>query len=67
MKKIIPSLLLSLFSFPIADLMRYIFFHILPPYGDSGIALISCVIGVNFISLITAIAVINKKEAGGKQ
>ncbi|OMD08172.1 hypothetical protein BJP50_31045 [Paenibacillus odorifer] len=63
MKKIIPSIILSLLSFPLANLMLFIYFKILPPYGSSEIALLSCVISINFISFIIAFyAVIDNKN-----
>lgn len=55
MKKLIPSFLLSFFSFPIAALLRYIYFFILPSYGSAEAALLSIVISLNTISLIMVI------------
>lgn len=54
MKKLLPSILLSFFSFPLANLLRYIYFFILPPYGSAEAALMSIVISLNTISLIIA-------------
>lgn len=55
MKKILPSILLSFFSFPIANLLRYIYFYTLPDYGSADMALLSIVISLNVISLIIAL------------
>lgn len=58
MKKLLPSLLLSFFSFPLGDLLRFIYFHILPSYGSAEIALLSIVISLNVISLIYALYIL---------
>lgn len=52
MKTLWPCILLSLLSFPLAVLLRYLYFNILPPYGSEDIALLSCVISINVVSLI---------------
>lgn len=55
MKKLLPSILLSFFSFPLGVLLRYIYFHALPEYGSAEIALLSIVISLNVVSLIFAL------------
>ncbi|NRR21349.1 hypothetical protein [Brevibacillus sp. MS2.2] len=63
MKTLLPSILLSLLSFPLAVFLRLLYFNILPPYGSGDIALLSCVISINVISLILGIkAVITNKQ-----
>jgi|GEM_PF-3729313 len=59
MKKLLPSLLLSFFSFPLGVLLRVIYFYILPRYGSAEIALLSIVISLNVISLIYALYILN--------
>ena len=63
MKKLLPSILLSFFSFPLGFLLRYIYFFTLPYYGDGGVALLSIVISLNMISLIMSMnAIANTKK-----
>ena len=63
MKKLLPSILLSFFSFPLGCLLRYIYFFTLPYYGDAGVALLSIVISLNMISLIMSMnAIANTKK-----
>ena len=63
MKKLLPSILLSFFSFPLGCLFRYIYFFTLPSYGDAGVALLSIVISLNMISLIMSLnAIANTKK-----
>ena len=63
MKKLLPSILLSFFSFPLGCLLRYIYFFTLPSYGDAGVALLSIVISLNMISLIMSMnAIANTKK-----
>lgn len=59
MKKLLPSILLSFFAFPLGCLLRYIHFNILPSYGSAEMALLSIVISLNIISLIMALNAIN--------
>lgn len=44
--------LLSFFSFPLGCLLRFIYYMILPDYGDPGIALLSIVISLNVTAII---------------
>ncbi|MGG1664500.1 hypothetical protein [Brevibacillus sp. NRS-1366] len=64
MKTILPSILLSLLSFPLAVLLRFLYFYVLPPYGSAETALLSCVISINVVSLIIGYQAItnNKKD-----
>jgi hypothetical protein len=63
MKSILPSIILSFFSFPLAVFLRYLYFFTLPSYGSAEIALLSIVISINVISLIIGFkAVINNKK-----
>lgn len=63
MKKLLPSILLSFFSFPLGCLLRYIYFFTLPSYGDAWVALLSIVISLNMISLIMSLnAIANTKK-----
>ncbi|WP_152623373.1 hypothetical protein [Aneurinibacillus migulanus] len=64
MKSILPSIVLSLLSFPLAVLLRFLYFNILPPYGSADIALLSCVFSINIVSLIIGFKAVtnNKKE-----
>ena len=63
MKKLLPSILLSFFSFPLGCFLRYIYFFTLPSYGDAGVALLSIVISLNMISLIMSLnAITNTKK-----
>jgi len=59
MKKLLPSILLSFFSFPLATLLSYIYFFTLPSYSAEA-ALLAIVISLNTISLIIAIFNIKK-------
>ena len=59
MKNLLPSFLLSFFSFPLAYLLGYIYFFILPSHGSAE-SLISIVISLNTISLIIALYTITK-------
>ena len=58
--KLLLPVLLSFFSFPLAVLLRVIYFIILPNYGDAGIALLSIVISLNVTAIILALNQLKK-------
>ena len=62
MKKLLPSILLSFFSFPLGCLLRYIYFFTLPSYGSGEVALLSIVISLNMISLIMSLNAIGNTK-----
>jgi hypothetical protein len=64
MKVILPSILLSLLSYPIAILLRLLYYYIVPTIGGAEVVLLSCVISINVVSLIIGFHAItnNKKE-----
>lgn len=49
------SLLLSFFSFPLSNFLRFIYLNILPDYGDGRVALLIIVISLNVTALIIAL------------
>ncbi len=62
MKKIVPSIVLSLFSLPLAHLFTYLLFCLSPRFGGTT-SFYSFVISLNFIALIIALAAISNGKS----
>ncbi len=62
MKKIVPSIALSLFSLPLAHLFTYLLFLVFHSLGGAT-SIYSFVVSLNVIALIMAMAAINNGKS----
>lgn len=63
MKKIVPSIVLSFFSLPLAQLITYFLYSIAPRTFGIPLTNYSYVISLNFIALIIALAAISNGKS----